>query len=561
MATSEAAFPNRFQIPSGGKLILQSIRKKVGTQSMADYDVIIIGAGHNGLIAACYLAKAGRRVAVLEKSARVGGAAISEELFPDFMISTCASGAGYLSDRVVRELDLIRHGLAIESSDAVVFCPQPDGSHLTIWRDTARSVEEIAKFSAADAEAYPRFLENLKPIADAVGGLLELTPPDLPEFGWNDLANARPLAGPLWKLGRKNLNQFLKTLPMPVADLLMEWFESDVLMGAISASAVRDITWGPREAGTAYTLLYNWALSNTGLFRSSGGMRGGMGAITEVLARAATSLGAEIHTEHGVEEIVVDGDRARGARLAGGEMLEAKVVVSNADPRTTFSELLNPSKLDLSVIRHLRNIKYRGSAARIHLALGELPEFAGLAGEDARERLSGNIQIAPNMTYLQRAYDCTKYGEYSSHPYLDIEIPTLRDPDLAPPGQHILSITAKYAPYRLRNASWDEHRESFTENVLSTLSEYAPKLRDSILHQRTLLPEDLETRFGLPEGNGNHGEMTLDQFLHMRPIPGYAQYRAPVEGLYLCGAGAHPGGGVTGLPGHNAARQVLKDWK
>ena len=524
---------------------------------MSDCDVIIIGAGHNGLVAASYLAKAGRKVIVLERNAQAGGAAVSEEFFPGFRASTCAGGAGYLSDKVVADLKLAKHGLAIEPSDAVVFVPQPDGSNLTIWRDVDRTAKEIEKFSAADAAAYPRFVEAMRPMAEAVESLLRITPPDLPDVGWEDLTSARTMAGPVWKIGRKRISQFLKTLPMPVADLLDEWFESDVVMGAIASSAVRDITWGPRESGTAYTLLYNWALSNTGLFRSSGGMQGGMGAITGVIARAAASFGAEIRTDCPVSDILLEGGRAVGVRLSSGENLKAPTIVSGADPRTTFTRLLHPSVLDLSVVRHTRSIKYRGSAARIHLALADLPEITALAGGDTKA-LEGSVQIAPNMTYIQRAYDCTKYGEYAPHPYLDIEIPTLRDPGLAPAGRHIMSITAKYAPYALRSGSWEDHRENFAEAVLSALEVYVPKIRDAVLHREILLPVDLEERFGLPEGNGSHGDMTLDQFLHMRPLPGYAQYKSPVEGLYLCGAGAHPGGGVTGLPGHNAAREILR---
>ena len=494
---------------------------------------------------------------VLEKNAQVGGAAVTEEFSPGFKASTCAGGAGYLSDKVVADLKLAAHGLEIAPADALVFVPQPDGSSLTLWRDTAKSVQEIEKFSSADAAAYPRFVAAMRPMAEAVESLLRITPPDLPDVGWEDLASARTMAGPVWKIGRKQISQFLKTLPMPVADLLDEWFESDVVKGAIASSAVRDITWGPRESGTAYTLLYNWALSNTGLFRSSGGMKGGMGAITGTLAKAAAAFGAEIRTSSPVSDILLEAGRAVGVRLASGETLRANTIVSSADPRTTFTRLLNPSVLDLSVVRNTRNIKYRGSAARVHLALSGLPEFTALAGADPRA-LEGSVQIAPNMNYIQRAYDCTKYGEWAPHPYLDIEIPTLMDPSLAPAGQHVMSITAKYAPYALRSGSWEDQRESFGEAVLSALEVYAPKIRDAVIHQETLVPTDLEERFGLPEGNGSHGDMTLDQFLHMRPLPGYARYKAPVEGVYLCGAGAHPGGGVTGLPGHNAAREILK---
>jgi phytoene dehydrogenase-like protein len=284
-----------------------------------------------------------------------------------------------------------------------------------------------------------------------------------------------------------------------------------------------------------------------------------MGALTEAIANAARGFGAEIRTGAPAAKVIVEGGRATGVRLASGDELTAPVIVSNADPRTTFLELLEPRYLDASFVRHVQNIKYRGSAARIHLALRELPEFTALAGDDDAARLRGPIQIAPSLEYVQRAFDCTKYGEYSAHPYLDILIPTLSDPSLAPEGQHVMSITAKYAPYELRQGDWLAHKEAFADVVIDTLAEYAPGIRDAVLQRHVLAPTDLETIYGLPEGNPNHGEMTLDQFFHMRPIPGYARYRAPVAGMYLCGAGTHPGGGVTGIPGQNAAREILKD--
>jgi len=524
---------------------------------MDEPDVIVIGGGHNGLVAAAYLAKAGRRVLVLEKRDAIGGAAVTEEMFPGFRASTVADGAGYLAARVRRDLKLDAH-VEILESEVVAWCPQPDGSQLTVWRDTERTVGEIARFSRADAEAYPRFVEVMSRIADVIGGLMEMTPPDLPEVGLRDLRAGSGLLGPLRRLGRKRISELLRVMPMPSDDLLNESFESDVVKGAIGASSVLNISWGPREAGTAYTMLASWAQSKTGLFRSAGVVRGGMGALSDALAEAARGFGAEIRTGSPVERVLVRKGRASGVRLESGEELTAAVVVSNADPRTTFLQLLEPRSLDLSVVRHVQNIKYRGSAARVHLALRELPAFTALADADA-SALRGPIQIAPSLDYVQRAFDCTKYGRASERPYLDILIPTLSDPSLAPPGQHLMSITAKYAPYALRDADWSSQKEPFADRVMGTLAEYIPGIREAVLDRAVLAPTDLESRYGLPEGNPNHGEMTLDQFFHMRPIPGYARYRTPVEGLYLCGAGTHPGGGVTGIPGHNAAAEILKD--
>ena len=524
---------------------------------MNDFDAIVIGAGHNGLVSAGYLAKAGRRVLVLEARDQVGGAAITEELFPGYRASSCADGSGYLSPEIVRDLKVESHGLEILPSDPVVWSPQPDGTHLAIWRDVARTAQEIERFSAADAKRYPEFVALMQKLAGVVGGLAGLTPPDIPEVGWKDLPPLLKLAGPVRRVGRKHISDLLRVLPMPVADLLNEFFESEAVKSAIAANGVRDITWGPKEAGTAYTLLYHWALSENGLFRSSGFVRGGMGALTEALAASARGFGAEIRTGTRVERISVSERRATGVVLEGGEAIAAKLVVSNADPRTTFLGLLDPTRLDPAFVKHVQNVKYRGSAARIHLAVRGLPEFSALKGGD-EALLRGAIQIAPTMDYIQRAYDCTKYGEYSPRPYLDILIPTLSDPSLAPDGHHLLSITAKFAPYHLREGRWEDRRDAFTEVVLDTLAEYAPKIRDSIVHRHTRVPPDLEAAFGLPEGNGNHGEMTLDQFFHMRPIPGFSNYTTPYAGMYLCGAGSHPGGGVTGIPGRNAAREIMK---
>jgi phytoene dehydrogenase-like protein len=527
---------------------------------VGNYDAIIIGAGHNGLVAAAYLAKAGRRVLVLEKRDQVGGAAVTEEIFPGFKVSTVADGGGYVSAKVRRDLKLDSHVETVQS-DAVAFCPQPDGSQLTIWREPAKTIQEIARFSKADAEAYPKFVELMNAIAAVVGGIMEMTPADLPEVKFADIRGGAGLLGPVWKLGRKRIPELLRVMPMSTTDLLNEFFESGAVKGAIGASSVLGISYGPMEAGTAFTLVSNWAQSGTGLFRSAGVVKGGIGALTGAMADAARGFGAEIRTGAAVAKIAVEDGKVTGVQIEGGEQLTAPVVVSAADARSTFHNLVEPSSLNASFMNHVDCIKYRGSGTRIHLALRGLPEFAALSESDAAAQLRGPIQIAPSLEYVEQAYDCTKYGEYADRPYLDMLIPSLSDSNLAPDGQHILSITAKFGPYQLGEGSWDERKEAFADVAIDTLAEYAPNIKDLIVQRAVISPLDLERTYGLPEGNPNHGEMTLDQFMHMRPIPGYARYRMPIGGLYMCSAGTHPGGGVTGLPGHNAAREILNDLK
>ncbi len=527
---------------------------------LGNYDAIIIGAGHNGLVTAGYLAKAGRKVLVLERRTIVGGAAVTEEIFPGFKVSSVADGSGYLSPAVRRDLKLDSYFETI-ASDVVAFCPQPDGSHLTIYRDSTKTVKEIARISSADAEAYPGFIDLMQALAGVVGGLMHMTPLDLPEVRLADLRGAIGLLGPGRKLGRKRITELLRILPMPAADILNEYFESGAVKGAIGANSVLGISWGPQEAGTAYTMLHSWAFSGNGLFRSAGVVKGGMGALSDAIAKAARGFGAEIRTEAPVANIIVEEGRATGVKLESGEELKAGVIVSNADPRTTFTQLLDPRYLGTGFMKHVANIKYRGSGLRIHLALSALPQFTAISESDSAQLLGAPIQIAPSLDYIERAYDCSKYGRFAENPYLDILLPSLSDPGLAPDGQHLMSITAKYGPYELREGNWDTQKDAFADVVVNTLAEYAPNIPDIIQKRHVLSMPDLESIYGLPEGNPNHGEMTLDQFFHMRPIPGYAQYRTPVDGMYLCGAGCHPGGGVSGLPGHNAAREILKDSK
>ena len=528
---------------------------------MGNYDAIIVGAGHNGLVTAGYLARAGRKVLVLERRDIVGGAAVTEEIFPGFRVSSVADGCGYLSPAVRRDLKLDSHVETIDS-EVVAFCPQPDGSSLTIYRDTAQTVREIARFSKLDADAYPGFIELMQALAGVVSALAHLTPMDLPEVTFGDLRGAVRLLGPGRKLGRKRISELLRILPMPAADILNEYFESGVVKAAIGANSCLGVSFGPQESGTAYTMLHSWALSGNGLFRSAGVVRGGMGALCDAIAAAARGFGAEIRTAAPVARITVEDGRAPGVALESGAELAASTVVSTAAPRTTFNQLLDLRALGTKPQQHVANIKYGGSGLRIHLALSGPPQLTSLSGlDDASAWLGAPIQIAPSLDYIQRAYDCSKFGRFSDFPYLDVLIPSILDPSAAPAEQHLMSITAKYGPYELRDGSWGKQKEAFADVVVDTLAEYAPGLHDLIRERHVLSTPDLQSIYGLPEGNPNHGEMILNQFFHMRPIPGQARYRTHIDGVYLCGAGCHPGGGVTGVPGHNAAREILKDSK
>ena len=524
---------------------------------MADrFDIVVVGAGHNGLVAAAYLARAGRRVLLLERRDVVGGIAVTEELIPGYRFSTCAdAGSSYLAPEITQDLDLAKYGLETIEADPVLLSPQPDGSCLRIWRDVSRTASEIKRYSAADAVRYPQFVDLMQKLTGTLRSLLEISPPDIPDITGRDLINMIGMIGPLRKMGRKNIPELARVLPMPAADLLNEWFESGVVKGAIAASGVRAITWGPREAGTAYLLLHRWACSDSGLFRSGSLLRGGAGKLTLALAEAARGAGVEIRTGEPVAAIDHDGGAATGVTLQTGSSISSDVVVSGASPRTTLLGLLEPTRMSAATVQDARNIKYRGSSARVHLALNALPEFTGIAEADLRA--GGHVQIAPTIDYLQRAYDHVKYGEMSEQPYLDISVPSLADDSLAPAGHHTMSIAVQYAPYHIDGGWNEDHRARLQHTVLRTLGEVAPGTGNAVVDSHLLTPADLEARFDLPEGNLHHGEMTLDQLLFMRPIPGFARYRAPVENVYLCGSGSHPGGVLTGLPGRNAARQIL----
>lgn len=518
-----------------------------------NYDAIIIGGGHNGLVAAATLAAGGQRVIVLEQRDVLGGAAATEELVPGHHMDTGATDASLFQDEIIQHLNLTQYGLRFHESPALLFAPQPDGRALTIWRDDARTAVEIAGFSERDAAQWPAFKRQVEQIIGLLRGMLLLTPPDLGGLNGGDLRSWAPLALRLRRLGGDDMMELFRVLPMAVQAYLDEWFESDALKGALGGSAVIGTALGPRSAGTNLMFFYQ----NLGGLLAHRFVSGGMGHLSAALATAANAHGTTIRTGAGVERVLVEGDTAPvavGVRLENGEEIRAPLILSNADARRTLFDLAGPQHLEPEVMRHVRNIVYRGTTARLNLVLSGLPRFAGQTDET---QLGGRIRISPSLDYLERAYDASKYGQFSEHPYLELFIPTLHEPSLSTAGHHLMTVTAQYAPYSLREGSWAGQQEAFARTVLSTLATVAPGIESLVDHCQVLTPAELERTYGLTEGSIYHGQMGLDQMLVMRPIPEWSRYETPIRNLYLCGAGAHPGGGVTGVPGFNAARTVL----
>ncbi len=516
-----------------------------------NYDIIVIGAGHNGLTAAAYLARAGQKVLIVERREIVGGSVVTEEVWPGFKVDTL-NHRGELRADIVRDLNLTQHGLEVMRTDAHLVAPQVDGSALALSANQARTVESIERFSKADARQWPAFVALMSKVAGFLNDVYAAPFPRVPKVDPAEGAWLAQLGLKLRGLGKKDMMEALRVLPMSLVELLDEWFESDALKGALGAQGVHGLAQGPMSAGTAFLLLHHWANHN-GPFKATA--KGGLGQITQALASAAKAFGAEIRTNAEVARICVNDGKATSVMLASGEEIHARRIISNADPRRTFLGLVGPLELDPHFVWAVQNIKLRGCVAKVNLALDGLPGFKSASETNA---LRGTIVISPSLKYLERAYDAAKYGDYSKQPYLEATLPTLSDPSLAPPGKHILSVHMQFAPYKGETKDW---RLEIEKVVIETLSQYAPNLQSLVSNSQVLTPHDLETRFGLTEGNLYHGEMMLDQILFMRPVSGWAQYRTPIDHLYLCGAGTHPGGGVTGAPGRNAARQILKDMK
>ena len=521
------------------------------------YDVTVVGGGHNGLVAACYLAKSGLKTLVLEAREVVGGGAVTEEVHPGFRCSTLDHAAGPVSPQVVADLNLARHGLEMITPEARVLALAPDGKSLCIYNDVGRTVSEIEKFSANDARSYPEFVDSFSRIGRVLAPLLSMTPPSIDQPTKTDLWHLGKVGLAFRGLGKKDEYRLLRWGPMAVADLVSEWFETELLRATVAARGIHGAFAGPWSAGTSLGLLWQAALDGSAS-ASASSAKGGLGGLGQALANAAKAAGAEIRTSARVAQISgAYGDQPK-VLLEGGEEIESRVVVSNADPRTTFLKLVDPIDLEPGFRLKIRNYRAPGVVAKINLALDGLPAFRG---EDDAARLSGRIHIGHEIDYLERAFDASKYGEFSTDPYLDITIPSLGDPSLAPAGKHVMSIHVQFAPYKLKHGDWTTRRDEFAGNVIDKLEAFAPGVRKMIVASQVITPLDLEDKYGLNGGHIHHGEQTLDQSFTFRPLIGWAQYRTPLKRLYLCGAGTHPGGGLTGLPGANAAREIARDVK
>ena len=521
------------------------------------YDAIVIGAGHNGLVTASYLARAGKRVLVLEKRDRVGGATVTEEVYPGFKFSVFSYVTSLLRPEILEELELAKHGLHLLPLDGT-FTPLPDGNSLARWHDSGKTQEELQRFSRRDASRYEAFGLHMHHMGRAVRDLLMMRPPEPASFKPADLAGMIRLGRHFRALGPERIYDLYRLMTASAADYLDRWFESDPLKATMSASGIIGTMLSPRSPGSAYVLLHHYMGEIDGVSRSWGFARGGMGAVSGALASAARSLGAEIRTGAGIASILHRNGRATGVALDSGEELHASYVASSLDPRQTFLNLVDPKALPATFVAGVRKYRFRGSSGKVNLALSELPDFTCRPGDGPH--LRGSISISPSMDYLERAYDDAKYGRFSRRPYMDILIPSTIDPTMAPPGKHVMSIFVQYAPYHLGESSWEKQRDAFGDAVIDTLSDYAPNLKSAILHRQVLSPWDMEQLIGLTEGNIFHGELSLDQLFFLRPVAGWAQYMTPLDRLYLCGSGAHPGGGVVGAPGKLAATEMLKDW-
>ena len=521
------------------------------------YDAIVVGGGHNGLVCGAYLAKAGKKVLVLEQRHILGGAAASDEIFPGFTFSVYSYVVSLFRPHIVRELDLTRHGYQVIPLECT-FTPFPDGESLTRCGDAEATRREIARFSPHDAEIAPRFSMAMTKMASFIKHIIDAPSPDPASFRISEIASLLGLGRRFKKMGADDRYLFTKLMTMSAVEFLDLWFESDRLKGPISVSGIIGTCLGVRSPGTAYVLLHHYMGEIDGAFRSWGLSKGGTGGVSLACARAARSFGAEIRTEAPVEKILVEEGCAAGVVVQGGHEIKCSTVISAADTQQTFFKMVGEQHLDNEFVRQLKRFKYRGSSAKVNLAVDRLPDFRCKPGEGPH--LKGDITIAPGVDYLEKAYDDAKYGDFSRKPFLDIVIPSLTDPTVAPAGKHVISIFVQYAPYHLKEgaAQWPAKREALGDTVVDTLAEYCPNIKDSILHRQVVTPWDLEQDVGLTEGNIFQGELSLEQLGPFRPVSGWSRYRTPIHNLWMCGSCVHPGGGIMGAPGELAAKSLLQ---
>jgi len=526
-------------------------------------DIVILGGGHNALVTAFYLAKKGFKPLVLERRAIVGGAAVTEEFHPGFRCSTLAHAAGPLMPEIVSDMQLARHGLRMMDPDLQLFAPSPDGRAIFLYKSGDKSARSIEAFSKHDAAQYRELQKALARAAVIVDDLLNLTPPVIEKPSGEDLWKLLKVGRKVRGLGKRDMMRLIRWGPMAVADFAAEFFETDLLRGIVAARGIFGAAMGPWSAGSTALLLLRSAVDSSPA-GSSARPIGGMGALTAALAAAAKEAGAEIRTGADVKQILVKNGAAIGVVLSGGEEIAAKTVVSGADPRRTFLGMLDPVHLPPSFVVKMQHFRAQGTVAKLNLALDALPSFAALKNSsersaDSTAALPGRIHIGPGIDYLERAFDHSKYGEFSTAPYLDVMIPSIGDASLAPATKHVISIYMQFAPYKLKQSDWPQQRDALRDTIIKTLAEYAPDLPGKIIAAQTLTPKDLEDTYALTGGHPFHGELALDQIFTMRPLLGWARYRTPVKGLYLCGSGTHPGTGLTGASGANAAREILRD--
>jgi phytoene dehydrogenase-like protein len=534
------------------------------------WDVVVIGGGHNGLVAAAYLAKGGLSTLVLERRERVGGIADTHELKPGVRVPAVAHTVGRLKPSVVRDLALRSHGLHLIAPEVRVFAPAPDGSAITLYDDVQRTADGLRARSGQDAASYAGFDRLVRSLGRFLAELGGAAPPDISAPGLGDALTGLKLTRSFRGLGKHDGRSILRVLPMAIADFVAESFETDALRGILAARGIQNTAMGPWSAGTTAVFLADSAGNDGGAAGQTVYARGGPGALSAALAAAVRAAGGEIRTDADVVRVTSRDGQATGVALGSGEEIAARFVVAGIDPKKVLTGLVDPVELGPGLRWRAGNIRTPGTVAKVNLALAGLPVFpAAGAGLEAERLLRGRIVIAPGIDYVERAFDASKYGAISPAPYLEVTIPSLVDPTLIDdpkagarrPARHVMSIHFQYAPYQLAEGTWPARRDELGDLAIETLEQYAPGIGKLVVARQVLTPLDLERDYGLTGGHPYHAEPSLDSFFLWRPLLGSARYRLPIEGLYLAGSGAHPGGGITGVPGQNAAREILSDWK